>query len=125
MWNVWLWARGAQARGANSRFRHEGRVTMKHVSRRQFLTAGAAAGGGLLLGWYFDAVPGPLGAVAKAAPASVFAPNAFIRIGRDCRVTMIVAQAAMGQGAHTAMPMLLREELEGWLVQTRVEDRRP
>jgi len=98
---------------------------MKHVSRRQFLTAGAAAGGGLLLGWYFDAVPGPLAAVAKAAPSSVFAPNAFIRIGRDGRVTMIVAQVEMGQGTYTSMPMLLAEELEVGLDQVRVEHAPP
>src|SRR5712664_4543996 len=98
---------------------------MKHVSRRQFLTAGAAAGGGLLLGWYFDAVPGPLAAVAKAAPSSVFAPNAFIRIGRDGRVTIIVAQVEMGQGTYTSMPMLLAEELEVGLDQVQIEHAPP
>ncbi len=98
---------------------------MKHVSRRQFLTAGAAAGGGLVLGWYFDAVPGPLAAVPKAAPSSVFAPNAFIRIGRDGRVTMIVAQVEMGQGTYTSMPMLLAEELEVGLDQVKVEHAPP
>src|SRR5258707_14058347 len=100
-------------------------MTMNLVSRRQFLTAGGAAGGGLVLGWYFDAVPGPLGAVPKAAPSSVFAPNAFIRIGRDGRVTMIVAQVEMGQGTYTSMPMLLAEELEVGLDQVRVEHAPP
>ncbi len=97
---------------------------MEHVSRRQFLTAGAAAGGGLLLGWYFDAAPGPLAAVARASP-SVFAPNAFIRIGRDGRVTMIVAQVEMGQGTYTSMPMLLAEELEVGLDQVQLEHAPP
>jgi len=52
---------------------------MGRVSRRQLLTVGAAAGGGLLLGWRQEAR-------ARAQPASAraaFAPNAFIRIGRD------------------------------------------
>jgi isoquinoline 1-oxidoreductase beta subunit len=67
---------------------------MSRVSRRQFLTAGAAAGGGLLLGWHLDAGPRTLVAAAKGTP-SAFAPNAFIRIGRDGRVTLIVAQVEM------------------------------
>ncbi len=84
---------------------------MDRVSRREFLIAGAATGGGLLLGWYLDARPRVVAAAAKATP-SAFVPNAFIRIGRDGRVTMIMGQVEMGQGAYTSMPMLLAEELE-------------
>src|SRR5260370_397449 len=105
--------------------RTEGRLTRTQVPGRGLLAAGAAAGGGLLLGWYFDAVPGPLAAVAKAAASSVFAPNAFIRIGRDGRVTMIVAQVEMGQGTYTSMPMLLAEELEVGLDKVQVEHAPP
>jgi isoquinoline 1-oxidoreductase subunit beta len=97
---------------------------MERVSRRQFLTAGAAAGGGLLLAWYLDATPGPLAALAKATQ-SAFAPNAFIRIGSDGRVTMVVAQVEMGQGTYTSMPMLLAEELEVGLDQVHVEHAPP
>jgi isoquinoline 1-oxidoreductase beta subunit len=97
---------------------------MDRVSRRQFLTAGAAAGGGLLLGWHLDARPRALAAAAKETP-SAFAPNAFIRIGRDGRVTMIVAQVEMGQGTYTSMPMLLAEELEVGLDQVRLEHAPP
>ncbi len=96
---------------------------MSRVSRRQFLTASAAAGGGLLLGWHLDARPA-LGASAKRTP-SAFAPNAFIRVGRDGRVTMIVAQVEMGQGTYTSMPMLLAEELEVGLDQVQVEHAPP
>ena len=47
---------------------------MSPVSRRQFLTAGAAAGGGLLLGWHLDARPRvPAAAVKGTLPA--FAPS--------------------------------------------------
>jgi len=94
---------------------------MGRVSRRQFLTVGAAAGGGLLLAWHQDARARPRPASAKAA----FAPNAFIRIGRDGRVTMIVAQVEMGQGTYTSMPMLLAEELEVGLDQVHVEHAPP
>src|SRR2546426_10450428 len=80
------------------------------LSRRQLLFVGAAAGGGFLVGWHRPSGPRILAAAAKAAPA-VFAPNAFIRIGRDGRITLIMNQGEMGQGTYTSMPMLLGEEL--------------
>src|SRR2546427_2435887 len=89
---------------------------MERVSRREFLIAGAAAGGGLLLGWHVD---------ARGATSPDFAPNAFIRIGTDGRVTMIMGQVEMGQGMYTAMPMLLAEELEVGLDQVRLEHAPP
>jgi len=97
---------------------------MARVSRRQILTAGAATGGGLLLGWHLDAQARVLGAAAKAT-RSVFAPNAFIRIGTDGRITLIMCQVEMGQGTYTSMPMLLAEELEVGLDQVRLEHAPP
>ncbi len=97
---------------------------MRSVSRREILVAGAAAGGGLLLGWQVDARPRVLAKHAKATPPA-FAPNAFIRIGRDGRVTLLLAQVEMGQGTFTSMPMLLSEELEVGLDQVRVENAPP
>jgi len=97
---------------------------MARVSRRQILTAGVATGGGLLLGWHHDAQAGVVGAAAKAT-RSVFAPNAFIRIGTDGRVTLIMCQVEMGQGTYTSMPMLLAEELEVGLDQVRLEHAPP
>ena len=89
---------------------------MDRVSRREFLIGGAAAGGGLLLGWHMD---------ARAAAAPDFAPNAFIRIGTDGRVTLIMGQVEMGQGMYTAMPQLLAEELEVGLDQVHLEHAPP
>ena len=69
-----------------------GRVTQTlskgALSRRTFITSGAAVGGGLLLGIGLHA-PG-------AAAAGSFAPNAFVRIDRDGKVTLIVGQVEMG-----------------------------
>src|SRR5215467_8885656 len=115
--------RGDQGRSANAN-RREGRLTMYFVSRRQLLVAGAAAGGGLLIGWHVDARPRILAKFAKATPTA-FAPNAFIRIDRNGRVTLIVSQVEMGQGTFTSMPMLLAEELEVGLDQVRVENAPP
>jgi CO/xanthine dehydrogenase Mo-binding subunit len=97
---------------------------MNLVSRREILVAGAAAGGGLLIGWHVDARPRVLAKAAKTAPSG-FAPNAFIRVGRDGRVTLLVAQVEMGQGTFTSMPMLLAEELEVGLDQVQVENAPP
>ena len=60
---------------------------------------------------------------ARAAPASadIFAPNAFIRIGRDDSVTLVMPQVEMGQGTYTSMSMLIAEELEVELAQVTVE----
>lgn len=79
------------------------------LSRRRFLQAGAAFGGGLMIGWV---------EVANAEPGlghtvvSEFAPNAFIRIDRDGKVTVISPSIEMGQGTYTALPMLVAEELD-------------
>ena len=88
------------------------------VSRRTFLKVSAAAGGGLLIGFYLPAVRA---APATAANAGAFAPNAFVLIGRDDTVTLIMPQVEMGQGTYTSMPMLIAEELEVDLGQIALE----
>src|SRR5262249_48036103 len=93
----------------------------RDLTRRRFLTAGAAAGGGLLLSVSLPA----LTCDAKAADAGTFAPNAFVRIGRDGQVTLIMHKVEMGQGTYTSMPMLLAEELEVDLSQVRLEHAPP
>jgi isoquinoline 1-oxidoreductase beta subunit len=96
------------------------------VSRRSFVVVLASAGGGLLLGCRVgDRLPGKSSTAAAAPEPPVFAPNAFVRIGRDGQVTMIVGQVEMGQGMYTSMPMLIAEELEVPLDQVRVEHAPP
>ena len=91
------------------------------VSRRTFLKASAAAGGGLLVS---VTMPKAIGD-AEAADADAFAPDAFIRIDRSGQVTLIIPQVEMGQGTYTSMPMLIAEELEVELEQVRVEHAPP
>src|SRR5258706_345792 len=50
-----------------------------------------------------------------------FVPNAYVRVGSDERVTLIVAQVEMGQGVYTSMPMILAEELDVGLDQVQIE----
>src|SRR5919109_198715 len=88
------------------------------LSRRDFLKSGAVAGGGLVIGFYL-----PLGnRIASAQEGKApFAPNAFIRVGTDDSVTVIVNHSEMGQGVYTALPMLVAEELDADWSKIRVE----
>jgi isoquinoline 1-oxidoreductase subunit beta len=80
------------------------------MERREFLRLSVAASSGLLIGLYLPSANKL--AVAEERSASVFMPNAFLRIGTDERVTVIVNHSEMGQGVYTALPMLLAEELD-------------
>ena len=96
------------------------------VSRRDFVVVLASAGGGLLLGCRVgDRLQVKSSAAAAAPEPPLFAPNAFVGIDRDGRVTMISPQVEMGQGMYTSMPMLIAEELEVSLDQVRVEHAPP
>lgn len=50
-----------------------------------------------------------------------FLPNAFVRIGTDDSVTVIVNHSEMGQGVYTGLPMLVAEELDADWSKVRVE----
>jgi len=91
------------------------------LSRRRFLQAGAAVGGGLLLSLSLPFARGE----AEAADAGGFAPNAFIRIGRDGRIVLTMPYVEMGQGTYTSIPMLIAEELEVDLKQVQLEHAPP
>ncbi|MGF6757090.1 molybdopterin cofactor-binding domain-containing protein [Paraburkholderia sp. GAS42] len=94
------------------------------ISRRTFLkfgaTIGAAAGGGLLLGFSLPAAGqdqpphrSVIGGDGIEAPQEgVFAPNAFVQIDRTGKVSLVIPKVEMGQGVYTSIPMLIAEELE-------------
>ena len=77
-------------------------------TRRAMVKATVVASGGFVLG-----VSMPRLAPAFAAETSAdFAPNAFIRIDQDGKVTFTIPQVEMGQGIYTALSMVLAEELD-------------
>ena len=86
---------------------------MSPLSRREFVTAGVAAGAGLVIGFY---LPHKSGSREES-----FSPNAYLRITPDNRVTIVVARSEMGQGVRTALPMILAEELEADWKQIAIE----
>jgi isoquinoline 1-oxidoreductase beta subunit len=81
------------------------------VSRRSFMKAGALAGSGLVLG-FFVSGGNKFARAAEGPAAKVYEPNAFLRIAPDNTVTVQVNRLEFGQGVHTALPMLIAEELD-------------
>ncbi|HET7366558.1 MAG TPA: xanthine dehydrogenase family protein molybdopterin-binding subunit [Burkholderiales bacterium] len=55
------------------------------------------------------------------AEGAVLEANAFVRIGTDNTVTVIVKHLEMGQGTYTGLPTLVAEELDADWSQMRVE----
>jgi isoquinoline 1-oxidoreductase beta subunit len=86
---------------------------MSPLSRREFLAAGVAAGTGLVIGFYL-----PHG---NSSAKDAFAPNAYLKIAPDGKITIVVARSEMGQGVRTSLPMILAEELEADWKQITIE----
>ena len=86
------------------------------ISRRDFLETAGAAGAGLVIGFHLPA-SGRFG----PAPAVPFAPNAWLRLGTDESVLVMVDRSEMGQGVATALPMLLAEELDADWTKIKIE----
>ena len=79
------------------------------VSRRTFIQVSGGAGAGLVLGFSLVGCRRPAVATGALDPGAL---NAWIRIGTDESVTFVISESEMGQGVHTALAMLLAEELE-------------
>ena len=79
--------------------------------RRGFLKLSALGGGGLAVTW---SAPAALAAEegAPAAPKKPVDPSPFIKIHPDNTVEIRVNRLDFGQGALTALPMLVAEELD-------------
>ena len=83
------------------------------LSRRSVL---ASSAGALLYGFHMP--------LAHAAPAG-FAPNAFIRVGADGKITLVMPQVEMGQGVYTSIAMIMAEELDADFSQVVLEHAPP
>jgi isoquinoline 1-oxidoreductase subunit beta len=102
------------------------------ASRRALLKAG----GGLVIGvsWLAGtkamafAKPTPQpgdAAMARLDGHPAFAPNAFVRIGSDGSIRLVMPEVEMGQGAYTGQATLLAEELAVDLDQVQLEHAPP
>src|SRR5690242_7594307 len=48
----------------------------------------------------------------QAPPAKIYPPDAFIHIRSDGKIVIQVNRIEVGQGTHTALPMILADELD-------------
>jgi isoquinoline 1-oxidoreductase beta subunit len=79
------------------------------ITRRELLRTSATSAAGLIVAFH---VP----RVVRAAPPPPAPPlpqaNAFLKIGADDSVTVMIGHSEMGQGIWTGLAMLIAEELE-------------
>jgi isoquinoline 1-oxidoreductase subunit beta len=90
--------------------------------RRRFLMTGLAAGTALVVGWGIAPPRQRLRATAAGAihHAGTVALNGWVAIAFDGTIDVVVPRSEMGQGVHTALPVLLAEELDAPLEAVRV-----
>jgi isoquinoline 1-oxidoreductase beta subunit len=91
-----------------------------NFSRRDFLKTSAITGGGLVIAFVVPGANRLAWAQAQAAP-KLPSPNAFVHIGSDDSITVLLAHSEMGQGIWTTLPMLLAEELDADWSKIKVE----
>ena len=88
-------------------------MTIKNdLDRRSFLKATLVTGGAVVFGFSLpSAARGAERFAASVEPLADLQPNAFIKIAKDGRVTVIVGQVEMGQGVYTSLPQIVADEL--------------
>src|SRR5438105_1162886 len=92
------------------------------VKRRAWLLGAAGATGALLVGWTLLPQRSRLGSGSFMLPTEGdFALNGWIKIAADGAVVLAMPRSEMGQGVHTALPMLAAEELDVPLSAVRIE----
>lgn len=93
-------------------------TTESGVSRRTFLTASAAVGGGVMLNFSIPAFAQREGSAPEAAATL----NAYIRIAPNGETFIVNKNPEIGQGIKTSFPMIIAEELDVAWKDVRAED---
>ncbi|HWP39240.1 MAG TPA: xanthine dehydrogenase family protein molybdopterin-binding subunit [Gemmatimonadales bacterium] len=86
------------------------------LNRREFLELTGAAGAGLVIAFSLPGCGRERGPAAAPTPL-----NAWLRIGDDESILIVVDRSEMGQGVTTSLPMLLSDELEADWSKVRIE----
>ncbi|MES2502389.1 MAG: xanthine dehydrogenase family protein molybdopterin-binding subunit [Pseudomonadota bacterium] len=97
-----------------------------NISRRTFIKATALVAGGLIIGFTIPhakrfLMPGTAPAADAKDASKLPTPNAFLRIGSDNTITVMLAHSEMGQSIWTTLPMLIAEELDADWSKIKVE----
>ncbi len=91
-----------------------------NFSRRDFLKVVSLAGAGFALGFFLQSHD-KAHLFAEPSSSETFEPNAWLRIEPDGSVIVTLGKVEMGQGVHTALPMILAEELDADWKKVRAE----
>ncbi|MEP6772757.1 MAG: molybdopterin cofactor-binding domain-containing protein [Polaromonas sp.] len=96
------------------------------MKRRAWLLSASGMAGALLVAWSFSPPRSRLGSAANPWPVSTppvegVVLNGWIKIQADGRVVVAMPRSEMGQGVHTALAMLVAEELDLPLQRVSVE----
>jgi isoquinoline 1-oxidoreductase beta subunit len=91
------------------------------MKRRAWLL-GAAGAGALVVGWGLLPQRSRLGSGALMLPGEGdVALNGWIKVAPDGSIILAMPRSEMGQGVHTALPMLAAEELDVPLAAVKIE----
>ena len=85
---------------------------VKRTSRRRFMFGALAVTGALTVGWGVLPPRQRLNGNGLPVLEGEIALNGWLKIDRDGTVTVAMPRCEMGQGVHTALPMLVAEELD-------------
>ncbi|MDP2368827.1 molybdopterin cofactor-binding domain-containing protein [Rhodoferax sp.] len=92
------------------------------MKRRTWILSALGATGALVVGWGVLPARSRLGSPQAMLPTrGEVALNGWIKIGGDGSVVMAMPRSEMGQGVHTALAMLVAEELDVPLSRVRLE----
>jgi isoquinoline 1-oxidoreductase subunit beta len=91
------------------------------ISRRAFIVGGTLAGGGLVLAYVLSPFSNLKRARSLEAGGDEVLLATWVKIASDGTITVIVPHSEMGQGVHTALPMMLAEELDADWNDVRME----
>lgn len=96
------------------------------MKRRALILSGLGAAAALVVGWGVLPPRSRLGAADTMPKADgEFGLNGWIKIAADGRVLLAMNRSEMGQGVHTALAMLVAEELDVSLAKVRLVEAGP
>ncbi len=92
------------------------------MKRRALLLSAAGTAGSLVVGWGLLPQRSRLGSGRLMLPREGdYALNGWIKIAADGAIVLAMPRSEMGQGVHTALPMLAAEELDVPLSAVRLQ----
>jgi len=81
------------------------------LTRREFIKNSALVSSAFVIGFNLP-IKGMAAQLEKKK--EVIEPNAFIKIDKDNKITFILGQVEMGQGAYTGIAMCIADELDAY-----------